>query len=233
MQATVIPLLLDEKYRHRGDLCVSASTGSGKTLSYVLPINQSLQREYLPRFRALIVVPTRELVKQAREAFEACGSNLRIGTAIGNVALKDEQQKIMRWESIYSPEKYNQDQQKIMSEDDWADFDLLKYRDEVEHTKVQLPQYVQVARPNIDVLISTPGRLVDHIRQTDGFSLRQLQWLIVDEADRLLNESFQEWVSVLTTALNKEKNANVGDSVLARIGRPIQSPYPTQLSALG
>ncbi|RAO67719.1 uncharacterized protein BHQ10_003731 [Talaromyces amestolkiae] len=229
VQATVIPLLLDEKHRHRGDLCVSASTGSGKTLSYVLPINQSLQREYLPRFRALIVVPTRELVKQAREAFEACGSNLRIGTAIGNVALKDEQQKIMRWESVYSPEKYNQDQQKVMSEDDWADFDLLKYKDEVERTKDQLPQYVQVARPNIDVLISTPGRLVDHIRQTDGFSLRQLQWLIVDEADRLLNESFQEWVSVLMTALNKEKTANVGDSVLARIGRPIQSPYPKKV----
>lgn len=229
VQATVIPLLLDEKHHHRGDLCVSASTGSGKTLSYVLPINQSLQRESLPRFRALIVVPTRELVKQAREAFEACGSNLRIGTAIGNVALKDEQQKIMRWESVYSPEKYNQNQQKVLSEDDWADFDLLKYRDEVERTKDQLPQYVQVARPNIDVLISTPGRLVDHIRQTNGFSFRQLQWLIVDEADRLLNESFQEWVSVLMTALDKEKTANVGDSVLARIGRPIQSTYPRKV----
>lgn len=229
VQATVIPLLLDEKLRHRGDLCVSASTGSGKTLSYVLPINQSLQRESLPRFRALIVVPTRELVKQAREAFEACGSNLRIGTAIGNVALKDEQQKIIRWESVYSPEKYNQDQQKVLSEDDWVDFDLLKYRDEVERTRDQLPQYVQVARPNIDVLIATPGRLVDHIRQTDGFSLRQLQWLIVDEADRLLNESFQEWVSVLMTALDKDKTANVGDSVLARIGRPIQSRYPRKV----
>lgn len=229
VQATVIPLLLDEKHRHRGDLCVSASTGSGKTLSYVLPINQSLQRESLPRFRALIVVPTRELVKQAREAFEACGSNLRIGTAIGNVALKDEQQKIMRWESVYSPEKYDKDQQKILSENDWADFDLLKYRDEAERTKDQLPQYVQIPRPNIDVLITTPGRLVDHIRQTEGFSLRQLQWLIVDEADRLLNESFQEWVSVLMTALDKEKTANVGDSVLAKIGRPIQSPYPRKV----
>lgn len=229
VQATVIPLLLDEKHRHRGDLCVSASTGSGKTLSYVLPINQSLQRESLPRFRALIVVPTRELVKQAREAFEACGSNLRIGTAIGNVALKDEQSKIIRWESVYSPEKYSHDQQKVLSEDDWADFDLLKYRDQAERTKDQLPQYVQVARPNIDVLISTPGRLVDHIRQTDGFSLRQLQWLVVDEADRLLNESFQEWVSVLTGALDKEKTANAGDSVLAKIGRPLQSPYPRKV----
>ncbi|EED22371.1 DEAD/DEAH box helicase, putative [Talaromyces stipitatus ATCC 10500] len=229
VQATVIPLLLDEQHRHRGDLCVSASTGSGKTLSYVLPINQSLQRESVARLRALVIVPTRELVKQAREAFEACGSNLRIGTAIGSVVLKDEQQKIIRWDSVYSPEKYNADQQRTMSESDWAEFDLLKYRDEVVRAGDLAPQYIQVARPNIDVLISTPGRLVDHIRQTEGFSLRHLQWLVVDEADRLLNESFQEWVSVLMGALDKEKTANIGDSVLARIGRPIQSPYPRKV----
>ncbi|OKL60900.1 hypothetical protein UA08_03222 [Talaromyces atroroseus] len=229
VQATVIPLLIDNAHRHIGDICVSASTGSGKTLSYVLPMDQSLRRESMPRFRGLIVVPTRELVKQVREAFEACGSNLRIGTAIGHVALKDEQQKIIRWDSVYSPGKYEEDQQKMMSTDEWASFDLLKYRDEVERTGELLPHYVPEPRPNIDVLISTPGRLVDHIRQTEGFTLRHLQWLVVDEADRLLNESFQEWVSVLMEALDKEKTANVGGPVMANIGRPLQSAYPKKV----
>jgi ATP-dependent RNA helicase DDX51/DBP6 len=229
VQATVIPLLIDNAHRHIGDVCVSASTGSGKTLSYVLPMDQSLRRESEPRLRGLIVVPTRELVKQVREAFEACGSNLRIGTAIGHVALKDEQQKLIRWDSVYSPGRYEEDQHKTMSTDDWASFDLLKYRDEVERTGELLPRYVQAPRPNIDVLISTPGRLVDHIRQTEGFTLRHLQWLVVDEADRLLNESFQEWVSVLMGALDKEKTANVGGPVMANIGRPLQSAYPRKV----
>lgn len=53
-----------------------------------------------------------------------------------------------------------------------------------------------------DVLITTPGRLVDHIRSTPGFSLSHLQYLVVDEADRLLNQSFQEWVDVVMTAID-------------------------------
>ncbi|ANB11108.1 Dbp6p [Sugiyamaella lignohabitans] len=57
-----------------------------------------------------------------------------------------------------------------------------------------------------DILITTPGRLVDHIRNnTQGFSLNHLQYLVVDEADRLLNQSFQEWVSVLVNALEAAK----------------------------
>lgn len=36
----------------------------------------------------------------------------------------------------------------------------------------------------VDVLITTPGRLVDHIKKTDGFSLSSLRFLVIDEADR-------------------------------------------------
>lgn len=34
-------------------------------------------------------------------------------------------------------------------------------------------------------LVATPGRLMDHIEKTPGFSLEHLKFLIVDEADRL------------------------------------------------
>ncbi|CRG91900.1 hypothetical protein PISL3812_08954 [Talaromyces islandicus] len=229
VQATVIPLLIDRAHRHYGDICVSASTGSGKTLSYVLPMDQSLERESLARLRGLIVVPTRELVKQAREAFEACGSNLRIGTAVGNVALKDEQHKLIRWDQVYNPENYMANQQGTLTGSDWDNLDLLKYRNEVDRSRSSLPQYIQIPQPNVDVLITTPGRLVDHIRQTEGFSLRHLQWLVVDEADRLLNESFQEWVSVLMTELDKAKTVNVGGQVMDNIGHPLSSPGPKKV----
>lgn len=37
------------------------------------------------------------------------------------------------------------------------------------------------------VLVGTPGRVVDHLSNTKGFSLRALKHLVLDEADRLLN----------------------------------------------
>lgn len=54
-----------------------------------------------------------------------------------------------------------------------------------------------------DILVTNPGRLVDHLRQTEGFTLQYLRFLVIDEADRLLNQSFQEWVDVVIGALNE------------------------------
>jgi ATP-dependent RNA helicase DDX51/DBP6 len=45
----------------------------------------------------------------------------------------------------------------------------------------------------VDILIATPGRLVEHILHTPGFTLQHLQFLVLDEADRLLHQSFQNW----------------------------------------
>ena len=41
------------------------------------------------------------------------------------------------------------------------------------------------------VLVGTPGRVVDHLTTTKGFSLRNVQVLVLDEADRLLNMDFE------------------------------------------
>ncbi|WFD03573.1 RNA helicase [Malassezia obtusa] len=54
---------------------------------------------------------------------------------------------------------------------------------------------------NVDILIATPGRLVDHLRGTPSFTLQHLRFLVIDEADRLLGQSFQQWVSTLLDAL--------------------------------
>ena len=47
-------------------------------------------------------------------------------------------------------------------------------------------------RPHI--VVATPGRLVDHLENTKGFSLRQLKYLVMDEADRILDMNFEEEV---------------------------------------
>ena len=43
-----------------------------------------------------------------------------------------------------------------------------------------------------DIVIATPGRLVDHLRNTPVFSLTGIEILVLDEADRMLQEHFEE-----------------------------------------
>lgn len=45
----------------------------------------------------------------------------------------------------------------------------------------------------VDVLVCTPGRLIDHMQSTPGFTLQHLEFLVIDEADRLLNQSYADW----------------------------------------
>ena len=52
-----------------------------------------------------------------------------------------------------------------------------------------VPQAIALGRkPHI--VVATPGRLLDHLENTKGFSLRLLKYLVMDEADRLLDLDF-------------------------------------------
>ncbi|KAL4786338.1 P-loop containing nucleoside triphosphate hydrolase protein [Aspergillus varians] len=233
VQSAVIPLLLKGPRSHSGDLCVSAATGSGKTLSYVLPLVAELEQIPAPRLRGLIVVPTRELVKQAREAceFVTAGTGLRVGSAVGNVAIKDEQRSLMRVDQLYSPESVKSRDETVLTRDEWSEFSLQDYISSTDLGET-LPGYVHKAEPNVDILICTPGRLVDHLRYTKGFTLKQLEWLVIDEADRLLNESFQEWVDVVMHSLDARKSSGAFGSsgnFLSDIGLPLQTKEPRKV----
>ncbi|XP_077015637.1 ATP-dependent RNA helicase DDX51 isoform X3 [Tamandua tetradactyla] len=51
-----------------------------------------------------------------------------------------------------------------------------------------------------DIVVATPGRLVDHIDQTPGFSLQQLRFLVIDEADRMIDTMHQAWLPRVVAA---------------------------------
>ena len=216
VQSAVIPLLLDGPQSHSGDVCISAATGSGKTLAYAAPMIEALQNRAVTRLRGLVVVPTRELVKQARDMCELCatGTGLQIGTAVGSKSLKEEQKLLIKPDQRYDPEACSKTRNPAMTVDDWATFDFQELVDRLDEKVDMLPDHVVDYISKVDILICTPGRLVDHLRSTKGFTLDHIEWLVIDEADRLLNESFQEWVDIVMPALENVQRTDLAAQIL-------------------
>lgn len=216
IQATVLPLLLPGPSQYTGDVCISAATGSGKTLAYALPLIENLRDRPTIKLRGLIVVPTRELVAQARSYLEVCasGSKLQIGTAVGSKSIQEEQDHLVGRGQRYDPEAYQAELEREHDElEDLMDWDF----DSLHHGRNRtsyLTNYIDEYTSKVDILICTPGRLVDHMRSTKGFTLDHIQWLVVDEADRLLDESFQDWVDIIMPALAYQAPLNPMDQHL-------------------
>ncbi|KAJ1864624.1 ribosomal RNA processing protein [Coemansia sp. RSA 2703] len=56
------------------------------------------------------------------------------------------------------------------------------------------------------ILVCTPGRLQDHLENTKGFSLRTLKYLVMDEADRLLDMDFGPKIDMILKVIPRERN---------------------------
>jgi ATP-dependent RNA helicase DDX31/DBP7 len=63
-------------------------------------------------------------------------------------------------------------------------------------------------RKGVTVLVATPGRLMDHLQSTACFVTSNLAWLVLDEADRLLDMGFQHVVSSIVTLLDERSGAS-------------------------
>lgn len=68
-----------------------------------------------------------------------------------------------------------------------------------------MTQAIALARkPHI--IVATPGRLVDHLQNTKGFSLRSLKYLVMDEADRMLSMDFEEEINKILAVIPRERH---------------------------
>ena len=126
------------------DILGAAKTGSGKTLSFLVPLVELLYRNKwgaADGLGAIVLSPTRELALQSFDVLRKVGRNhsLSAGLIIGGKDFSEEQTRIVK----------------------------------------------------MNILIATPGRLLQHMDETPGFTCDGVQMLVLDEADRILDMGFK------------------------------------------
>ncbi|KAK9691362.1 hypothetical protein RND81_09G192400 [Saponaria officinalis] len=60
-------------------------------------------------------------------------------------------------------------------------------------------------RSGVNLIVATPGRLLDHLQHTNGFLFKNLKFLVLDEADRILESNFEEEMSKILRILPKKR----------------------------
>lgn len=140
IQAQAIPLLLSGR-----DVLGCAQTGTGKTAAFALPVLQRLASGAQPssgrrHIRALVLSPTRELIAQIGDNFEAYSRHLSL-------------------------------------------------RSQVIFGGVNATPQIQELRRGIDILLATPGRLLD-LENQGYLDLSHVEFFVLDEADRMLDMGF-------------------------------------------
>ncbi|KAF4637725.1 hypothetical protein G7Y89_g341 [Cudoniella acicularis] len=153
IQSKSLPLALKGK-----DILGAAKTGSGKTLSFLVPVLENLYRQKwteLDGLGALIISPTRELAIQIFEVLRKIGRyhTFSAGLIIGGRSLQEEQERLGR----------------------------------------------------MNILVCTPGRMLQHLDQTAAFEVDNLQMLVLDEADRIMDMGFQSAVDAIVEHLPKQR----------------------------
>ena len=153
IQSKAVPLALKGR-----DILGAAKTGSGKTLSFLVPVLENLYRQKwteLDGLGALIISPTRELAIQIFEVLRKIGRyhTFSAGLVIGGRSLQEERERLGR----------------------------------------------------MNILVCTPGRMLQHMDQTAAFEVDNLQMLVLDEADRIMDMGFQSSVDAILEHLPKQR----------------------------
>lgn len=72
------------------------------------------------------------------------------------------------------------------------------------------------------IIIATPGRLVDHLENTKGFNLKALKFLVMDEADRILNMDFEVEVDKILRVIPRERRTYLFSATMTKKVQKLQ-----------
>ncbi|KAI7834872.1 P-loop containing nucleoside triphosphate hydrolase protein [Kickxella alabastrina] len=158
---------IDAEVKVEHDVFIQAATGSGKTLAYLLPIFHRLLQATATATSG--APPSREL-----------GTFAVILTPTRELA----QQVYETAQSLVHMPLSRGSGKKLH----WMVPGIVIGGDSKSSEKARL-------RKGVTILACTPGRLLDHLENTKSFCVDNLRWLVLDEADRLLELGFQETLS--------------------------------------
>jgi len=158
------------------DIIACAKTGSGKTAAFALPIIQKLSEDPYGIY-ALVLTPTRELAYQIADQFRIIGKPINVNT----------------WILFF---------QTNLSLVTQFSFKIL---DCVITGGMEMTEQAKQLANKPHILIATPGRLADHIESGTDFTLNKIQMLVLDEADRLLEDNFGDQLQTIFNILPKKR----------------------------
>ncbi|KAI0312180.1 DEAD-domain-containing protein [Amylostereum chailletii] len=180
VQASTIPLFMKNK-----DVVVEAVTGSGKTLAFVIPILERLtRREHglkKNEFGALVISPTRELASQIHSVFSLFLSS-QPSTTSGDHLHPSSHRQLPPALLLVSSSQSSPAQ------------DVQRFLD-----------------TSADIIIGTPGRVEEFLLGLgkNVVSTKEMDMLVLDEADRLLDLGFQQSLTHILTHLPKQRRTGL------------------------
>ncbi|MCB1043676.1 MAG: DEAD/DEAH box helicase [Acidobacteria bacterium] len=80
----------------------------------------------------------------------------------------------------------------------------LPFRSAVVFGGVNINRQTQIIKSGVDILVATPGRLLDHMGR-GNIDLKHLEVLVLDEADRMLDMGFIHDIKRIMAVLPKER----------------------------
>jgi ATP-dependent RNA helicase RhlE len=105
---------------------------------------------------------------------------------------------------------------------------------------VPMDQQERAVKSGVDIIVATPGRLMDHMRNTGGLSFDKLDTLVLDEADRMMDMGFwpdvRRIVSALPDAAARQTllfSATMPDDVMRLADEVVRDAKYVQIGARG
>jgi superfamily II DNA/RNA helicase len=184
VQLQAIPLALHDPEAHsQNDLMVSSQTGSGKTAAFLLPVLHTL----LGQQKA-----------QQDEEHRLWAEKVAAAEAAGEPLPKKPRRKDPTNPRHFKPAVPGAlvlcPTRELAQQVAHDAIDLVKHCKGLRIACVVggLPYAVQIARlQNADLVVATPGRLLD-LQRSNHLKLDEVQFLVVDEADRMLDLGFAD-----------------------------------------
>jgi len=209
VQAQAIPAAIA-----RRDLLVSSQTGSGKTAAFMLPALHHLANAE--------PTPVGKTPAQEAQAAKARGERVRF---------KPAQPKML----VLTPTRELALQ--VTSNTDKYTAHMRRVRCVSILGGMPYPKQMQLLAKNPEILVATPGRLIDHM-ESGKIDFSQLEILVLDEADRMLDMGFIDDIEKIVAATPSARQTMLFsatlDGVVGNMARRITTdPMTIQIASAG